>query len=1038
MSKTKAISTKTQKKVRAESRTFTERVCTTARSLYQRFLAFSKEKYFYYLAFAIPVVILYITYIFMEVYPYGDKSILSLDMDGQYIYFFHQLRDVYTGQASLFYTFERCLGGEFLGYFTYYLASPVSFLVVLFPLSMLVDAVKFIIIIKCGLAGLTFAIYLARARKKNVYGFIIFPVMYALCSYATMFQFNPMWMDAMIWLPLITLGIESLVTNGRFKLFIISLALAICSNYYIGYMLCIYVAVYFFAFLFSKSDDEINGLKESYHKLKSLARIAIASVIALMIACAIIFSAYYSLSFGKTSYQDNDMEAQVKFDLLHLVAKMFLGSFDTLRPQGTPNVYAGLLTLMLLPAFYFCKKISIREKITFSALVSAFVLSFTITTYDLMWHGFQAPVWFNHRYSFLLSFILLTMAYKAFEHVDNIQPATFGKITLALLLLLAIVQKTVTLSRYEYVETDWKEIPTTPDLSMVYLSALFIGLYLLVFVVKHNRPVLKTLMSVFLVFLVCFEATFNTLINTDGAMKDGGVANHDNYMDYVEPLAAIADEIAASDPSFYRMEHLRYRKKNDNFAANMNGLTEFTSTFNASIVNLMKKFGFDINNPAIKYVSSNPIVDSIFGVKYVVAPNSGNDTNGKLPGFYSIYDGYELYYSDDTYDVFKNPYALPIAYLVDQSFERAFEKSDFFDGGISFSKTSNNMLSAMLGQEVNLFSICEYTTNQGNLSKISVDANGGKTFRKNDSDSNAAYFSFTVQAQTDGNIYMYLPSPYTTAAKLYIDGKQIYSTFFQGDQKGIVDLGYYETGEVVTVKLEFTHWRIYLWDTQDYFFQMDTDAFESVFGTLKNGGFNITEHSDTFLSGTLNASKDGAVFTTIPYDSNWKVYVDGERVETYEMLDSMLGFNIGKGEHTVEMRYVHTPFIIGAVISSFGIAVLVLLWIFEKKVREKFMKPCPIILERIAREQAELAKAETAEIELESTSTAETTDNNQNDTVSSDTDDVEAPVTVYEDDDPSPVIVVNNVEENKANNSKSNNYKKNYPQNNKSKKKAKK
>ncbi len=931
---------------------YTDRIFRVLGNMFAKFKAFSKEKYFYYLAFGIPVIILYITYFSMEVFPYGIKSILSLDMDGQYIYFFEQLRDVYTGQESLFYTFERCLGGEFLGFFTYYLASPVSFLVVLFPASMITEAVKFIIIFKCGLAGLTFAVYLSRTRKKNIYGFVIFPVMYALCSYATMYQFNPMWMDALIWLPLITLGIESLITHGKFKLFIIALSLAICSNYYLGYMLCIFVAIYFFVFLFSKSEEEINGLGESYHVLKSLARIAIASIIALMIACTIIFSAYYSLSFGKTSYQDSNMEAEIRFDFIHLISKMFLGSFDTLRPQGTPNIYSGLLTLILLPIFYFSQKIKPREKIAFSVLIAVFVTSFSISTYDLMWHGFQAPVWFNYRYSFMLSFVLLIMAYKAFEEYDEAKTSTVGKTALVLFLLLAIIQKTVTFSRYEYVDTDWKEIPTTPGLSMIWLSVLFICLYLLIFCIRKNSPVLKTLTSVFLVCIVCFEALFNTIINTDGAMKDGGVAYRDGYRDYVDQLSSTVEEVAAFDAGFYRMEHLRYRKNNDNFVANINGLTEFTSTFNTSIVNIMSKFGFHVNNPAIKYVSSNPIVDSIFGVKYIIAPNKTHDTNGNLPGYYSVFDGYDLVLSNDDYDVFRNPYALPIAYLVDKSFERSFEKSEFFDGGLSFPKTANNIISSMLGTNSNIFNVCEYTTNQGNLDRIYTDENGGKSFRKNDGNSNPAYFTFSVQAQTDGNIYMYLPSPYTTSAKIYLDNRLIFSNFFQDSEKGMIDLGYYEEGSMVNVKVEFTHWRIYLWDTEDYFVQMDKTAFENAFGTLKANGFNIEEHSDTRLSGTLSASKSGVVFTTIPYDANWRVYVDGERVETYEMLDSMLGFDISKGEHTVEMKYVHTPFIVGAVISSFGIAILVLLCIFEKKIRERFMKPCPIVLERIAKKQA--------------------------------------------------------------------------------------
>ena len=937
----------------SEKRSFSDTLSRVSNNFVNRITKLVREKYYHILAFALPIIILYITFYAMEIYPYGEKSVLTLDTDGQYIYFFEQLRDIYTGQASLFYTFERCLGGEFLGYFTYYLASPVSFIVVLFPASLMVEALKYIILIKCGLAGLSFSIYLSRTRKRNVFGFIMFPIMYALSSYFVMYQFNPMWMDAFVWLPLIALGIESLATNGRFKLFIISLSLAICSNFYLGYMLCIFVAIYFLFVIFSKPDDELNALNESYHRIKSFARIAIASIIALMIACTIIFSAYYSLSFGKTSYQNNEMDAEIRFDFMHLISKMFMGSFDTLRPEGTPNIYAGLFTLMLLPAFYFSKKVKPREKIGYSVLVAVFVTSFSINTYDLVWHGFQAPVWFNYRYSFMLSFVFLIMAYRAFEELDDISSTFMGKTAVVLFILLAIIQKTVVLSRYEFVETDWKEIPTTPGISMVWLSVLFICLYLLVLYIRKQKPVLKTATSVCLVCLVCFEALFNTITGVDGALKDGGVAYRGGYRSYVDSLSETVKEINDIDATFYRIEHLHYRKNNDNLAVDIKGLSESTSTFNKSIVDVMSKFGLDVGSPAIRYVSSNPIIDSIFGIKYVIAPNKDNDTNGNLPGLYSVYGGYELVFTNKDYDVYKNPYALSVAYFVDKNFSSKYEEKEFFESGLSFSTTSNNMISCMLGREVNLFSVCEYSTDKGNLSKIYDDADGGLSYRKNDNDSNPARFGFTVQAQTNGNIYMHLPSPYTTPAKLYVDGKLIHSNFFQGNAKGIIDLGYYEEGEIVTVELEFNHWRLYVWDTQDYFVQMDEDAFKAAFAELDNGGLKIDEHSDTYISGSLLATEDGCVFTTIPYDSNWKVYIDGERVETYEMLDSMLGFNVTKGEHTIELEYVHKPFIIGAVISVYGIAILVLLWVFEDKIRKAFMKPCPAILAAIKEKQAQ-------------------------------------------------------------------------------------
>ena len=891
-----------------------------------------REKNYCYLSFAIPVIIIYITFIVMGMYPFGNKAILTLDMDGQYIYFFEQLRDVYTGKESLFYTFERCLGGEFLGYFTYYLASPISLLVVIFPEAMITEAVMCMMILKSGLAGLTFSIYLGRTRQKNTVGFTMFSVMYALCSYATMYQFNVMWMDALIWLPLITLGIEALVKDGRFKLFIISLAMAICSNYYIGYMLCIYVALYFFFYIASKPACELDNLKESYHRLKSLARIAIASVIALMIAMAIILSAYYSLQMGKTSYQDNAFDPNLRFDVLHLMAKMFVGSFDTVRLEGTPNVYAGTLMLIMLPVFYMSKKIKSREKALYTALALIFVISFSLNTIDLVWHGFQTPVWFNYRYSFMFSFILLSMAYRGYEEIDEVSTGFLGKIGAMLILIVAIIQKTVVLTRYEYIDGSWKALSITPGIGMVWLTILFVLAYLAVFLVKKHTS-LKRTATVILSLIVFVEAFANSAINWAGELKDGGCATRDNYRDYATKLETAVDEVYSRDSSFFRMEHLFYRKQNDNMLGNVNGLSEFTSTFNASTVNFMKKLGFFTSDPTIKYVSGNPVSDALLGVKYIIG-TSEEDTNGKLPENNSVSGLYTSIETESGFVIFENPYVLPIAYRVEANLNKTFDERQFYGGDKSPFATMNQLVSSMLGRDTYVFETCHYTTGKGSLSGIDYDDNGGISFRKS-SGSDSSYFYFTVQAAHDGNIYMYLPSPYTTGATLSVNGKTIYTNMFQGETKRIIDLGNYEKGDVVRVELSFTHYRLYLWDTQDYFVQVNESVLKESTDILKAGGLQIEEYSDTSFKGTLNAVRDGAVFTSIPYDSNWRVYVDGERVETYEMVDAMLGFDISAGEHTVELKYVHTPFIAGFVISLIGIGLLVAWSILDSKYRKK-------------------------------------------------------------------------------------------------------
>ena len=84
------------------------------------------------LSIAIPAFIIYLVYVAMGLHPIGDGCVLVLDLNGQYVWFFEALRNFVRGDADLLYSFSRALGGEFLGIYAYYLASPLSFDVLIF------------------------------------------------------------------------------------------------------------------------------------------------------------------------------------------------------------------------------------------------------------------------------------------------------------------------------------------------------------------------------------------------------------------------------------------------------------------------------------------------------------------------------------------------------------------------------------------------------------------------------------------------------------------------------------------------------------------------------------------------------------------------------------------------------------------------------------------------------------------------------------------------------------------------------------------
>lgn len=54
-----------------------------------------------------------------------------------------------------------------------------------------------------------------------------------------------MWLDSVVLLPLIVLGLERLVKEHKGLLYTITLGLAILSNYYIAIMICLSMVIYF-------------------------------------------------------------------------------------------------------------------------------------------------------------------------------------------------------------------------------------------------------------------------------------------------------------------------------------------------------------------------------------------------------------------------------------------------------------------------------------------------------------------------------------------------------------------------------------------------------------------------------------------------------------------------------------------------------------------------------------------------------------------------------------------------------------------------
>lgn len=917
------------------------------------------------LCMLLPAAIMYLIYFARGIYPFGNGCVMVLDLNGQYVWFFEALRNFVKGDASLLYSFCRALGGEFLGIYAYYLASPLSYLVCLFPTDRMLEALLVLFLLKTAICGGTFGFYMKKTMKEpKPLAIVAFSVLYALSAYAVVQQHNTMWIDAVMWLPLITLGIEELIRHGKFRMYSFFLALTVFSNFYIGYMVCIYCFVYFFIYYFAHNDQfRNNPLGEHAHFIKSLVRIAFHSLLAIGTAAVILLAAYYSLNFGKTTFSNPSWDVEQNFTLLELFYKFLPGSYDTVRPAGLPFVYCGVLTLLMLPAYFLSKKYPLRQKIFSGILIFIFVASMSLSVTDLIWHGFQKPNWLNYRYSFMLCFYLCVLACRAFADFEKISLRTVLG-TAGLIALFCVVLQNYTDDAY--VE------PNTYTCIWFTLIALFVYLAVLAFLRNTDN---KQLAAITLVSVISVEALLNGLTNLNDLDNDVTYTKYSYYNNFLNGARPLVEAVQSEDTSFYRMEKTYFRKTNDNMALNIRGLSGSTSTLNKETIQFLNKMGYSSKSHWSKYLGGTPVNDSLLGIKYILSDDDS----------YSQY--YDVFKTDEAngYTAYLNPYALSIAYGVDEALlqfplgytnvqpdssqtttdeddqvnakqisvwvnqlkqslnelfgiDETINSSEYVDEYNSPFERLNAIITAMLGEEetVEVFvPIQKGTDITTNLSKSYVAGHQRYTLNNEEL---SGILTYNITMPEDAELFFYLPTRYAREVELNLTNstestRKDCGTFNGNETSRIISLGMQSAGDRLSLDMTLTTENLYVLSGQEAFYYIDWEVFEDAMARLAQDQYHVTSYTEDSLSGTFTASRPNElVMTTIAYDKGWTVLVDGKEVELEKALGSVIAFHVDGSagqEHTVEMIYEPNTLHVGLIITTVCGSLMLLLMVLE-------------------------------------------------------------------------------------------------------------
>lgn len=847
-----------------------------------KLLRFIKDNKWLILTFFLSSFIISIIYAFNKIAPFGNNSMLDVDFYHQYGPLLNELHDRIIEKESLLFSFNTGMGIPFYRNFLNYLSSPFNIILFLFKKEHIVMAFSLIIALKAITASCTMNYFLSNMFKTNNILTVGFSLLYAFSGYFCAYYWNIMWLDGMVFLPLIALGITKLIDEEKPMFYIISLAVMLFSNYFIGYMICIFSVLYFLGYFIYKENFNKRNI------LNKFIMFFISSLLAGGLVAFTLIPLYYSLS-SISATKDLFPSFEFNFNILDYLFNHLQGANRTVFASDDlplPNVFCGMLTLSSMFMLFINKDIKLKPKLFAALTLIIFFLFFNINILDFMWHAFHVPNDLPWRYSFIYVFILITIGYYSILKIKKLDNFKITILFMVMFVLTMLSQKIGFINL---------------NSNKTLICLLILLLYYLVYLGLNIKKIPKTIFDTIFIFIVCFECIYG--INTNWKIE------HDinDFMfskKYIEDLVKYAKDV---NDGLYRMEKNDYLTLNDGAWYDYNGINTFTSMAYENVSIFQRDFGMagnDINSYYYKELQT-PIYNTMFNVNYVM-------------GDYIIDDYFELDYNNEYYNLNKFKYPTSIVYMTDKYLRdwKLIDSEPFINQNnfVVLATGNNNIFRPLKVKEITGASIYE--------EEFYNNSNGLFTYELEE---NSSSINLILENDKNRSIYLYISGRDITG--YYVDEKYYSIT---SDEYFITGLGNKENDINIEIKVDKNTFG----DLKLYAYYIDDIVFNDYYNYLKDGFLNINYYDDTTIMGNITAKNNQIAFTTIPYDKGWNVYVDGKKVKTEKIADTYLAFNLSEGEHNVKLKYRPYLIEVGIFISILSLGTLII-YRFYKRRRKK-------------------------------------------------------------------------------------------------------
>ena len=863
------------------------------------------------LAFFVPVVSLFVMMIARGFEPFGSVTMLYSDMYHQYYPFFVNFREALRSGDSLLYNWSLGMGMDYLGLIAYYLASPLNLLSVLIPEQFLLEYFSLLMPIKLGLSAMFFAIFLKKLFQKDDFSIVVFGSFYGLCAWALGYSWNIMWVDTFALLPLVTLGAVSLLEKRKFVLYTLTLFLSVFINYYIGLFVCIFMVLVFLCY-------EICRWKSIEKFFCDLGVMALYSALAVGMTAILEIPAFAALQNTQSSINTFPEGFKLNItdqhtwkgllDAMRQVAGNMNGAITPSYKEGLPNLYCGIFANILAFLFLTCRQVRIRDKICTVFLLLFFNVSFIIRQLDYIWHGFHFTNMIPYRFSFLYSFVLLYMAYRAYLLRNRFR---LWQIVVAGCLAVGIA----------FCKNDWTDI-----IYWAY-NGIFLLLYLALFLysVSQKRPKSdasfeekrefiterknrRRFVSASLLVVICMELALN-VINFGVDFVGTTVTNYPRGTTYAASVIRYMKEISEDD-LYFRAESTHSQTLNDGALNGYNGVSAFTSSANVQVTKFLKALGYGAKETYNRYCyeESSPVANLFLNLKYMLERDGKVEEN-------NYFD--EVHHYGNVYLLENNAY-LPLGFLANNQLLNTQFNSD----GNTFT-FQNQLFSDATGLNEDVWHMVDSNSLSITGNEVTVTPQTATGYCYYTTGSRGGRIVYRYVTEKDGLFCVDLNLPKKNSISFWKNGVELYNETYSIPQSMAVSQ--VKKGDVIEIYL--TCEPNAKSSTTVHAAILNEDVFRQGYDILSASTLELTTFTNTKVEGTISCNRAGTLYTSIPQDGNWSATVDGKPAQISIIGDAMVGLILPEGTHTITFTYHNAAFSLGWKISLACFIIFILLYV---------------------------------------------------------------------------------------------------------------